>query len=155
MYYKGKIYSGEPWTAEENQKLKEMAKAQKPFYEIAESFKPKRTINAVFLHAREISRLDSGVRLFDDDGTKPKSDISPNNNVKWTEKDDKDLIHMFKEVKMSYDEMAKRLGRSTNSITSRFCAICKDKDTNRLRNYTFSSLFDSIRFLIYAKPLNQ
>lgn len=48
MYYKGKIYSGEPWTAEENQKLKEMAKAQKPFYEIAESFKPKRTINAVF-----------------------------------------------------------------------------------------------------------
>lgn len=77
MYYKGKIYSGEPWTAEENQKLKEMAKAQKPFYEIAESFKPKRTINAVFLHAREISRLDSGVRLFDDDGTKPKSDIFP------------------------------------------------------------------------------
>ena len=95
------------------------------------------------------------MRLFDDDGTKPKSDIFPNNNVKWTEKDDKDLIHMFKEVKMSYDEMAKRLGRSTNSITSRLCAIFKDKDTNRLRNYTFSSLLDSIRFLIYAKPLNQ
>lgn len=154
MHYKGKIYSGEPWTVEENQKLKDMAKAQKTFYEISENFKPKRTINAVFLHAREISRLDSGVRLFADDGSKPKSDIFPNKNSKWTEKDDDELIRMFQKSKISYDEMAKKLGRSANGVTSRLCAICKDKDTPRLKKYTFSSLFDSIRLLIYAKPVN-
>lgn len=138
MFLNGKIYNGELWTSDEDKNLRSMAKAGKTFTEIVDAF-PERTKNAVFLHARDISSLNTG---------KQGDDVLTNRSETWTADDDKKLIRLFAEPG-SYYELGKKLGRTTNAITSRLCALCKD----RKYGVTYSNMFEKIRFFIYAKKV--
>ena len=129
---------GDIWSDEEEKILRSMEKEGKTFGEIAEALRPRKN-GGILMHVREMSALNTGIRNNKDNLARPKTDSFPDNNRKWTKEDERQLLVAFT-LSGSFDQIAKKFGRSTHGVVSHIDLVCKEH-----RGTTYSELFNKIR----------
>lgn len=143
-------YKKKYWTNSERELLKRMAKEGKSLTEIADALEG-RSIWGVFLEARSMSVLDTGIKPQSLSERKSNQNLTArevhgNHDLPWTARDEQMLISMLKDF-YRMEQIEQQLDRFNNAIVNHL------KKMNEQGKIKIIELFNQIRPYMFLKKV--